>query len=131
MIKNYDQSVEKNHNPNWPYIPDHPYIILVIGVSGSRKTNMLLNLIKTQRPNIDRIYLHVKDPFEWKYQFFINGREKVGIKKLKNPKAFIGYLQTIDDVYENFEDYNPAKKKESVNSVWWYNSRYWLNQIKN
>ena len=92
---------------------------------------MLLNLIKTQRSNIDRIYLHVKDPFEWKYQFFINGREKVGIKKLKNPKAFIGYLQTIDDVYENFEDYNPAKKKESVNSVWWYNSRYWLNQIKN
>ena len=72
---------------------------------------MLLNLIKTQRSNIDRIYLHVKDPFEWKYQLFINGREKVGIKKLKNPKAFIGYLQTIDDVYENFEDYNPAKKK--------------------
>ena len=40
----------------------------------------------------------------------INGREKEGIKTLKNPKAFIYYSQTIDDVYENLEDYNPTKK---------------------
>ena len=43
----YDQSVEKN-NPNWPYIPDHPYRILIIGGSGSGRTNVLLNLIKHQ-----------------------------------------------------------------------------------
>ena len=49
MMKNYDQSVETNHNPNWPYIPDHPYRILFIGGSGSGKTNALLNLIKNQR----------------------------------------------------------------------------------
>ena len=48
MMKNYDQSVEINHNPNWPYIPDHLYTILIIGSSGSRKTNVLLNLIKHQ-----------------------------------------------------------------------------------
>ena len=28
MMKNYDKSVEINKNPNWPYIPDHPYRIL-------------------------------------------------------------------------------------------------------
>ena len=46
MMKNYDQSVEINHNPNWPYIPDHPFRILIIGGSGSAKTNVLVNLIK-------------------------------------------------------------------------------------
>ena len=56
-IKNYDQSVGINHNPNWPYIPDHPYKILIIVRSGSGKTNVLLNLIKHQRPDIDKIYL--------------------------------------------------------------------------
>ena len=41
----------------------------------------------------------------------INGREKVGIKTIKNSKAFIDYPQTIDDAYENLEDYNPTKKR--------------------
>ena len=49
---------------------------------------------------------------ESKYPLFINGREKVGIKKLKNPKAFIDYSQAIDDVYENLEDYNSKEKKK-------------------
>ena len=42
MIKNYDESVKINHNPNWPYIPDHPYGILIIGSSGSGKTNVFI-----------------------------------------------------------------------------------------
>ena len=46
MMGNYDQSFEINHNPNWSYIPDHPYSILIIDGSGSGKTNVLLNLIK-------------------------------------------------------------------------------------
>ena len=46
MIKNYDQSVEINQNLNWPYIPDNPYRILIIGGAGSGKTNVLLNLTK-------------------------------------------------------------------------------------
>ena len=49
---------------------------------------------------------------------------KIGIKNLKNPKAFIDYSQTIDDVYENLEDYNRIKKTRVPNSVWWYDSRY-------
>ena len=48
MMKNYDQSVEINQNPNWPYILDHLYRILIIGNSGSAKTNVLVNLIKNQ-----------------------------------------------------------------------------------
>ena len=59
MMKHYDQSVEVNHNPNWPYILDHPYKILIIGCSGSCKTNVLLNVIKYQRLDIDKNYLHV------------------------------------------------------------------------
>ena len=106
MMKHLDQSVEISHNPNWPYIPDHLYRILIIGDLGSRKTNVLLNLIKHQRTGIDKIYLYVKDAFESKYQLL-----KVGIANLKSLKTFIDYSQSIDGVYENFEDYNPTKKR--------------------
>ena len=74
MIKNYDQSAEINHNPDWPYILDHPYKMLIIGGSGSRKTNVLLNLINNQSPDIDKIYLIVKDPFESKYRLLTSIR---------------------------------------------------------
>ena len=74
MIKNYDESVKINHNQNWPYIRDHSYRILIIGGSGLGKTNVLLILIKHQQPDIDKIYLYVKDPFESKYQLLINVR---------------------------------------------------------
>ena len=50
-------------------------------------------------------------PLESKYQLLINGTEKVEIENFKNPKTFIGYSQTIDDVYENLEEYNPTKKR--------------------
>ena len=55
MIKNHDQLVEINHHPNWPYIPDDPYRILVISRSGPGKINVLLNLIKNHRIDIDKI----------------------------------------------------------------------------
>ena len=47
-----------------------------------REINVLLNLIKHQRPDNDKIYSRVKDPFESKYQLLINGRKKVEIKEL-------------------------------------------------
>ena len=46
MMKNYDESVQINHKPYWPYIPNHPYSILVIGGSRSGKPNVLPNLMK-------------------------------------------------------------------------------------
>ena len=69
------------HSLKWPYIPDHLYRMLIIGGSGSRKTNALLNLINNQ-PNIDKIYLYAKDPYEAKYLFLINRRENTGLKHL-------------------------------------------------
>ena len=87
MLKNYDQSVEINHNPNWPDIPDRPYRILIIGGSGSGKTNVLLNLIKHQQLNIDNVYFYTKDPLESKYPFLYNRGEKVGIEIIKRSKS--------------------------------------------
>ena len=100
MMKNYDQSIEINHNPTWPYIPGNPCRILIIGDPGLGKTNGLLNLLKHQRPDTEKNYLYVKDPFETKYQLLFNEKDKVEIKKLKNPKAFMDYSQRIDDDYE-------------------------------
>ena len=75
------------NNEYWSYIPDHPYRILIIGGSGSGKTNMLLNLINEQRD----IYLYAKDLSEPKYEHLINNHENAGIKHLNDPKAFIDY----------------------------------------
>ena len=72
---------------------------------------MLLNLIKHKWSDIDKIYLYIKDPFESKYPLLINGREKKETENLKNPKAFINYSQTIDDVYEDLEHYHLTKKR--------------------
>ena len=80
MMKNYDEYVEINYNPNFLYIPDHIHRILIICDLGSDKTNVLLNLIKDQRPDIDKIYLYIEDLFESKNQLLINEIEKEGIK---------------------------------------------------
>ena len=63
---NFDNYVNENkteHNKNWAYIPDHPYRILIIGSSGSGKTNVLLNLIENQ-PDINKIYLYANDSYK-------------------------------------------------------------------
>ena len=111
---NFDDYVNENkteHNPNWPYIPDKPYKILIIGGSGSGKTNILLNLIENQQ-NIDKIYLYAKDPLKAKYQYLINKREGVGIDHLNDPKAFIEYSNDMRDVYKNIDEYNPDKENK-------------------
>ena len=74
----------KEHNEKWPYIPDHPYKILITGGSGSGKTNALFNLIKKQ-DDIDKYYLYAKDLSEPKYDFLIKKRKDVGIKHLNDP----------------------------------------------
>ena len=104
---NFDEYTNENRikcNLAWPYIPDHPYRILIIGGSGSGKTTALLNLINNQ-PDIDKIYLYAKDPHEDKYQFLINKRESIGLKQFNDPKAFIEYSNDMQDVYKNINDY--------------------------
>ena len=100
----------KEHNEKWPCIPDHPYRMLIIGSSGSRKTNTLLNLIKEQ-DYIDKIYLYARDLSEPKYEYSIKKREDAGIKHLNDPDAFIECSNTIDDVYKNIGDYDPSRKR--------------------
>ena len=106
----YTNENKIEHNSKWPYIPD-PYRILIIGGSGSGKTNALLNLINNQ-PDIDKIYLYAKDPYETKYQYLINKHEKVGLDHFDDPKAFMEYSNDIQDVYKNIKDYNPIKKRK-------------------
>ena len=111
---NFDDCANENktqHNLKWPYIPDHPYRILIIGGSGSGKTNALLNLINNQ-PDIDKIYLYAKDPYEDKYQFLINKRESIGLKHFNDPKAFIEYSNDMQDVYKNIDEYNTDKERK-------------------
>ena len=78
-------------------------------VSGSGKTNALLNLIDNQ-PDIDKIYLYAKDPHEAKYQYLINTRESTELKHFNDPKAFIEYSNDMQDVYKNIEEYNINKE---------------------
>ena len=58
------------------------------------------------------IFLHVKDPYEAKYQFLINKRENTGIRYLYDSKTFIEYLNDMDDIFKNIEEYNPIKKRK-------------------
>ena len=108
---NFNDNTSENktlHNENCPYIPDHLYKILIIGGSESGKTNALLNLINNQ-PDISKKYLYAKDPYEAKYQFLINKRDKIGLKHFNDPKAFIEYSNDMHDVYKNINDYNTDK----------------------
>ena len=111
---NFDDYTNENktkHSLDWPYILDHPYRILIIGGSGSGKTNALLNLINKQ-PGIDKIYLYAKDPYEKKYQFLINKRKRIGLKRFNDPKAFIEYSNDTQNVYKNIDDYNVDKDRK-------------------
>ena len=107
----YTNEKKTEHNSKWSYIADHPYRILIVGGSRSRKTNALLNLINNQ-PDIDKIYLYAKDPYESEYQYLINKREKVGLDHFNNPKAFMEYSNEMSDVYKYTEDYNQDKKRK-------------------
>ena len=100
-----------NHNEKRPYIPDHPYRILIAGGSGSGKINTLLNLINEQK-DIDKIYLYAKDLSESKYEYLIENHENAGIKHLNDSKAFIECSNTMNDVYENIDNYNLNRKKK-------------------
>ena len=86
-------------------IKNHPYRILIIGGSGSGKTNALLNLIEKQ-PDIDKIYLYAKDTNEAKYYYLLKIREKVDIDHHNE------YSNDMHDVHKNINYYNPDKENK-------------------
>ena len=45
----YTNQNKTEHNLKWPYVPYHPYKILMTGDSGSGKINPLLNSVKCQK----------------------------------------------------------------------------------
>ena len=111
---NFDDYANENktqHNLKWPYIPDHPYRMLIIRGSWSGKANALLNLINNQ-PDTDKRYLYAKDPYEAKHQFLINKRESTELKHFHDPKAFIEYSNDMQDVYKNIDEYNIDKGRK-------------------
>ena len=107
----YTNETKKEHNLNWPCIPDHPCRKLIIGGLGTRKTNALLNLINNQQ-DIDKIYLYAKDPYEDKYQHLVNKRKSVGLKHFNDPKAFIEYSNDMHSIYKNIDNYNLNKENK-------------------
>ena len=92
-------------------MPDHSYRILIIGGSGSGKTNALINLINEQI-DIDKIYLYARDLSEQKYEYLIKKLEDAEIKHVNNSNAFIECSNIMDDVYENINDYNRSRKRK-------------------
>ena len=102
----------KDHNKKWSYRT------LLIGSSGSGKTNALLNLIQQDNDSlIDKIYFYAKDLDEPKYQFLIKKREDAGIRHLNDPTGSREYSNTTDDIYNNIDDYNSKRKKKHFNCV--------------
>ena len=88
-----------------------PFRMLIIGPSGSTKTNTLLHLINNLHP-IDKIYLYAKDIHEPKYEYLINKREQAGITNLNDPNAFIEYSDDMNDVLDDINNYNKNRDKK-------------------
>ena len=93
----YTNENKREHNSKWSDISDHPYRILIICHFGSGKTNAFLYFINNQ-PDIDKIYLYAKDPYEAKYQDLISKHEKVGLYHFNDPKAFVEYSNDMHDI---------------------------------
>ena len=103
IVSNKNTSSSKDNN--WPFR------MLIIGPSGSGKSNTLLHLINNLHP-IDKIYLYAKDIHEPKYEYLINKREQTGIKTLNDPNAFIEYSDDMNDVLDDINDYDKNRDKK-------------------
>ena len=69
--------------------------------------------------------MYAKDLSESKHQFLIGKWGNKGLKNLNDSKVFIERSNTMDDVYENIYDYNPAREKKNFNCFWWHNCRHY------
>ena len=56
--------------------------------------------------------MYCKDLDEPKYKLLIKKREQAGIKNLKNSTAFIEYSNSMDDIYDDINDYNKKRKRK-------------------
>ena len=109
-LDNVIKEETKEHNPNWPQLPDHPNRILIIGGSESGKPISLFNQISHQ-PDIDKIYLYAKDPCKAKCQFLIDKQESTSIKHFNDSKPFLNtrmiwtiFIKTLKNTTQIFDD---------------------------
>ena len=107
----YANENKTEYNLKWPYILDHQYRTLIIEISGSGKTNVLLNSINNQL-DIDKIYLYAKDPCEAKYQLLIKKRESTGLKHFNVLKSSQMYSSDMQNVYKDIEEYKIGKESK-------------------
>ena len=61
------------------------------------------------------MYVYARDLSEPKYEYLIKKRKDVGIKHLNNPNAFIECTNTMDEVYDNINDYNSNRRRKILN----------------
>ena len=94
-------------------MPDHLQTLLTTRGSASGKTNSLFNLTN-QQPDIYKICLYSKIPYEAKCRFLIKKRERTGLKHFNGSKSFIDFLNGMDDITNKIEEYNPNKKNQSL-----------------
>ena len=74
--------------------------------------NNCITKFNRKQPGIDKIYLYAKNPYECKYQYFINKRDGAGINHFRDPNAFIEYSNDMCNVYKNINHYNPDKENK-------------------
>ena len=104
-------NIVSNNNTSSLEDSDWPFRMLIMGPSGSSKTNTLLHLINNLHP-IDKIYLYAKDIHEPKYEYLINKREQAGIKNLNDPNAFIEYSDDMNDVLDDINIFLLNKNRD-------------------
>ena len=104
-------NIVSNKNTSFSEDNNWPFRMLIIGPSGSDKTNTLLHLIDKLHP-IDKIYLYAKDLHKPKYEYLINKREQAGIKNLNDPHAFIEYSDDMNDVLHDINNYKKNRDKK-------------------
>ena len=109
-LHNITNKNNKEHNKKWHYSSSFVQNFNNWQFWIRKKTNALLNLI-SQQDDIDKIYLYANNLSEPKYQSLIKRRGNAAVKHLSDPKAFIGCSNTVDDVYQNIDDYYSNKKK--------------------
>ena len=105
-LDNIVSNKNENKDNDWPF-----RMLIIIGASGSGKTNVLLHL-RNNLHRIDKIYLYAKDIHEPKYEYLINKIEQAGIKNLHDPKAFIEYSDDMDGVLDDINNYNKNRDKK-------------------
>ena len=87
--------------------------MVVLDQKTNQKTNALLKINEKDDDRLyNNIYLYAKDLIEPKYEFLVKKREDAGIKHLNFSNALTECSNTMDDVSENFDDYNPNRKRK-------------------